>query len=270
MPYQDGYLGNEAQRALLRRGRALHLLTRDDPTYGYYGRTVGVPDMSDDALERVMALTELQGNSFLYDVPEARFPELAAQAEARGFNVNPYDRWIGAQSAIAAADDILTSATLPNDLSVVRLSSDTPPEIIAAFDAMALTCGVLPPVLSVLTGEHHRGLCYLAVEQSGRVVSCAAASAIMHPDHPLGKTESWWGMLATDQSRRGERLSLWLGARALFDSHERFGFTSFYTGVASGNAPSEAVCTKLGLSRAPGTTLTMADRRLLPGGRMTK
>ena len=270
MNEHDDFLGNDAQKALLRRGQALHVLTRDNPAYTYYGRTVGLADMTHDALDRLDALTRLQGNSLLYDVPDADFPDLCAQAEARGFTVNPYDRWIGDQPAIDAARALLSATALPDDLTIVRLSPDTPRAILDAFGEMALACGVLPPALPVLTGATHPGLCSLAVDRTGRVVSCAAASALFHPDHPLGRTATWWGMLATDPSRRGERLSLILGADTILESHRRFGFTRFFTGVASGNAASEAVCTKLGLTRRTGISLTMADATLVPGGRMTK
>ena len=75
-------------------------------------------------------------------------------------------------------------------------------------------------------------------------------------------------MLATEPDMRGRRLSLVLGALAVLESHQRHGLTRFFTGVAPGNAPSEAVCTRLGLARCEGYTL--ADPSLLPGGRMTK
>jgi hypothetical protein len=269
MAQHGDFLGNDAQKALLRRGHALHLLTRDNPAYTYYGRTVGLADMSDDALDRLDALTRLQGNSLLYDVPDADFPDLRAQCEARGFIVNPYNRWIGDGAAVDTARALLAATALPDDLTLVRLAPDTPRDLLDAFGDMALSCGVLPPALSVLTGASHQGLCSIAVDQTGRVVSCAAASALMHPDHPLGRTATWWGMLATDPSRRGERLSLILGADTILESHRRFGFTQFFTGVASGNAASEAVCTKLGLSRRAGISLTMAAPDLVPGGRMT-
>lgn len=270
MTRHDDVLGNDAQKALLRRGQALHLLTRDNPAYTYYGRTVGLADMSDDALDRLDALTRLQGNTLLFDVPDADFPDLRAQAEARGFIVNPYNRWIGDSASIDAARALLSATALPDDLTLVRLSPDTPREVLDAFGEMALSCGVLPPALSVLTGARHQGLCSLAVDQTGRVVSCAAASALMHPEHPLGRTATWWGMLATDPSRRGERLSLILGSDTILESHRRFGFTQFFTGVAGGNAASEAVCTKLGLTQRAGISLTMGDPKLVPGGRMTK
>ena len=39
---QDEYFGNDDQRAVLRRGKALAELLRDDPRFSYYGRTVGL------------------------------------------------------------------------------------------------------------------------------------------------------------------------------------------------------------------------------------
>lgn len=65
-------------------------------------------------------------------------------------------------------------------------------------------------------------------------------------------------MLATDPGRRGARLSLLLGARAILIMRGRYGFGGVTTGVAPGSAPSEE------------TILSAADPTLVAGGRMTK
>ena len=77
-------------------------------------------------------------------------------------------------------------------------------------------------------------------------------------------------MLATHDTRRSESLSIILGAEVLIEMHERYGFTEFFTGVEAGNAPSEAVCTRMGLRNTSQSILSVADPSLLPGGRMTK
>jgi hypothetical protein len=82
--------------------------------------------------------------------------------------------------------------------------------------------------------------------------------------------ECWWGMLATRPERRGQRLSLILGAAVLIGMHERWGFERFFTGIATGNAPSMAVCSRIGLAPSQYATVIATDPDLVPGGRMTK
>jgi RimJ/RimL family protein N-acetyltransferase len=77
-------------------------------------------------------------------------------------------------------------------------------------------------------------------------------------------------MLATNPERRGQRLSLVLGALALRKMERRFGFQDFMTGVEPANAPSESVCTRMGLTRSGGAIIACTDPRALAGGRMTK
>lgn len=55
-----------------------------------------------------------------------------------------------------------------------------------------------------------------------------------------------------------------------FTRGKAHGFTRFLTDVAPGNAPSHAVCARIGLVPEGRTTLGAADPALLPGGRMTK
>jgi RimJ/RimL family protein N-acetyltransferase len=77
-------------------------------------------------------------------------------------------------------------------------------------------------------------------------------------------------MLATHPEWRGARLSLLLGAHALAAMMERYGFTRVFTGVEPGNAASEAVCTRVGLTPVGTSTLGVADPTVLTSGRMTK
>ena len=65
-------------------------------------------------------------------------------------------------------------------------------------------------------------------------------------------------------------LSLRLGAEVIVEMNRRYGFSQIFTGVEPGNAPSEAVCTRLGLRATDHSILGMADPDLVPGGRMTK
>jgi hypothetical protein len=196
--------------------------------------------------------------------------ELQNDAEARGFTVTRYVRWSGAGEALAAAHRVLDGARLPEGLELVRVTPETPDTLMAAFAQMALDCGVLPPVRSVLDGRDRSGLCLIARTAEGEVVSCAAGAAFADSSHPRFGDAGWWGMLATRPDYRGARLSLILGAHALIGLMEGKGLKSVFTGVVAGNSASEAVCTRMGLEPETSEVFSLVDRGLLPGGRMTK
>lgn len=266
---QDDF-GSDAQRALLRRGRALYELTRDDPRMSYYGRAVGLAASDENSLDMLCALIALQGSGSIVRLSDAELPVLRDAVERRGLAATHYTRWLGQQDARDTARKVLCDIPMPDDLSLHRIGPDTPHEILAQLAHVALACGVLPPAGAVLRGQSRPGLGIVALDPAGRGVACAGAAGILHPDHPDGRRQCWWGMLATLPERRGARLSLLLGAMALLDMQARYGFTEAFTGIEPGNNASEAVCARLGLVPEGTHVLNVVDPAQLPGGRMTK
>lgn len=188
----------------------------------------------------------------------------------RGLVPMHYDKWEGSHSALAAARQVVATLSLPEDVTMLRLDASTADGHIASLADMALRCGVLPPCGEVLRGLFRPAVCLVAVDRTSKVVSCAASSAFAHEDHPRLGGQAWWGMLATDPARRGQRLSLVLGAHALLEMETRFGFGDFMTGVEPGNAPSEAICARMGLSKVRCAIIGCTDPLALASGRMTK
>ena len=270
MTSTDAFFGTEAQCTLLARGAHAFELLRDDPRFTYYGRIVGLASPESGTISALSALTRLQGSSHYASVPNADMPRHTEAARAQGLSITCYTRWEGEEAAREAADAILRDHPLPDDLVTEWIDGDSPPERLAALAEVALSCGVLPPAGAVLRGQARPGLALIARDRDGAPAACAGAAAYLHTDHPLGRTECWWGMLATHPSHRGQRLALILGAMALRAMHERYGFSRVFTGVEPGNIASEAVCRRLGLAPAYTSTLSVADAGLMPGGRMTK
>jgi hypothetical protein len=266
----DEIFGSDDQRALLRRGRAMAALLGQDRRYSYYGRTVGLPGPQDGDIDHLAALATVQGSATYLAVPLDQVDANKTAILARGLVPMIYDRWEGAGTAVAAARQVAATLSLPDDLTMIRLDATTPAAQLASLAGMALGCGVLPPCGAVLRGLLHPAVCLAAIDRNATVVSCAAASAYAHKDHPGQGGQAWWGMLATDPARRGQRLSVILGAQAMLEMEARYGFGNFMTGVEPGNAPSEAICARLGLTRAHAAIIGCTDPRALAGGRMTK
>ena len=267
---RDEFFGNDDQRAILRRGRSLAALLGQDRRYSYYGRTVGLPDQEDGGIDQFAALAIVQGSTHYGAVPLNEVEAVKAAMSARGLVPMHYDKWQGARSAVVAARQVVTTLSLPEDVTMLRLDASTAKGLMASLAEMALGCGVLPPCGEVLRGLTRPAVCLVAIDRTSKVVSCAASSAFAHADHPRLAGQAWWGMLATDPARRGQRLSLVLGAHALLEMEARFGFGDFMTGVEPGNAPSEAICARMGLSKGQTAIIVCADPRALASGRMTK
>ncbi|MDG4648131.1 N-acetyltransferase [Roseibacterium sp. SDUM158017] len=270
MTAEGEFFGNDQQRALLRRGRALAGLICGDRRYHYYGRTVGIASTDDGDADDVATLAVVQGNSSCAAVPRDRTAGMKAALKAHGLSPMHYVKWTGGASALAAAREIVATRPLPEDLTLVRIDGATPAEHMASLAAMSLGCGVMPLIGEVLRGGFRRACCIAALDAGMNVVSCAASSSYAHEDHGTYGRQAWWGMLATDPSRRGEGLSRILGAHVMLDMEERFGIRDFMTGIEAGNAPSEAVCSRMGLAPGAFDIVVCADPAALAGGRLTK
>lgn len=243
----DEVFGSDGQRDLLRRGLALFGLVGGDPRFSYYGRTVGLLRPGPDGQTQLGRLVALQGASTYANLGSGELGPVQEALAARGHSVTAYAKWTGGRAALDAARGNLDRHRLPRDVEVAVVGPETPGDRLAALAEVALSCGVLPLAGSVLRGRMRPCVAMLATDRAGRAVSCAAAAATAHPDDRELGGQCWWGMLATREDRRGERLGLLLGAMVLREMHARHGFSEFMTGVQPGNAASEALCRKAGL-----------------------
>ena len=85
--------------------------------------------------------------------------------------------------------------------------------------------------------------------------------------HPASRraTDVFWGMLATREDRRGQRIALLLGAQAIVHMWEKHGARGFMTGVRADNASSQALCNKLGVGATEWIYASCMDREQFAG-----
>lgn len=252
------YFGSDVQQRMQKIARDLSPLVQDNPDYGLEGRMWGIdaPVLSD--VDRVAALARLQGATITHYVPKSRETQYAQSYAAQGLANDRSDQFMGGPACLETSAAFLDTFQLPDGYRLHHLSPATPDHILDGLDQTAASCGVLPPRTPVLFGEARKAAYFCLEAPDGGVAACAGACMRNHPDSRFAKT-SWWGMLATRDQDRGQKLSLYLGALAARKMYETYGVEEFYTGVRSENAVSRHVCQTLGVYDSDYACLAVLD-----------
>lgn len=263
------YFGSPSQQQLQRRADQLWALVADDPDYACHGRAVSLVQETETDLAKQIALTRLQGASARDNLPKNLAQDRRLALEAHGLIVDENVNWRAQAGTLRAARSIIAENTLSDDLEIISVDSNTSVAELAKLDKLTQSCELLLPMGSFMRGERKPSVCLFAKDSQGNIVGTTASVAQFHPDH-VKSGIAWWGMLATDASRRGERIALILGAHSLIAMHERFGYQEFFTGIREGNAPSAKVCGKLGLTATDDVIQFTIDPESFDASRITK
>lgn len=271
MGFEAGeYFGSDEQQAMMRRAADMWTVIGGDPELGTYGRSVAVLPQTTNGLARQIAMTRLIGAAACDDLPNAQADEWIAGLHAAGLKTDRYEVWLTRDDALETAAAALKSRPLPSDLTLVRVTPETPAEDLRALSEMMMDeCGVLLPNGRVMRGIQCQSVCLFARDASGNPVASAASVAPFKPPSPHADTV-WWGMLATHSSRRGEGLALHLGAASMLEMAQRHGYQRFFTGIRNGNTASETLCAKLGLYRADRCVVVAIDPSAFTAGQVTR
>jgi len=261
--------GTPGQTALMRRGAAARILLGDNPRFSWYGRMTALGDPGGDTAEVLAALARLQGAGVCYFYPEDRAERLFADLAARGFATDRHEHFMGSDTALSAARAALKDAPLPPDLTLAAVGRDTPREVLVAIAELCCECGVMPVPGSVMRGVALDGICLFATDPSGGIAATASCLRMHHPASRWARV-AMWGLLATRPDRRGQRIALHLGARAMLHMHDRHGMRAFMTGVKADNASSSAICHRLGVSATGMIYAQCLDETLLGGSSITR
>lgn len=263
------FFGSDVQKRMERVAHDLWPLLKDDPAYGTEGRMIGIDAPSGNQVEKVAALTRIQGASVNHYVPKTEEDALAARYVALGLASDRWDQFMGGAACLEASTALIEGFTLPRGYTLHRLSPGTPAHVLDGLEQTAASCGVLPPMSPILFGEWLNAAYFCLEAPDGGVAACAGSAMRNHPDSRFART-AWWGMLATREQDRGHGLSLYLGALAVRHMHDHHGVSEFYTGVRSDNAVSRHVCEKLGVYDSALACVAILDPQAFGEGGYTK
>ena len=263
------YFGSADRISLARRSASLWRLLRDDPRFAYYGRLVAASDPGEDAADLLFALAKVQGASVAYFYPASNAENLFAQLRERGLATDRHEHFRGGEAALEASREALRTLALPPDLRVSAIDAGTPPELVRDVAELCESCEVMPVPGSIMRGRGPAGICLVATDREGRAVA-SASSYMLHHRSSARATDAFWGMLATREDRRGEKIALLLGARAIVHMWERHGARGFMTGVRADNLSSQALCNRLGVTATDWIYASCVDGELFAGRSVTK
>lgn len=175
----------------------------------------------------------------------------------------------GGEAALAASHKTLETFALPKDLTVMALDENTPAKLVFEVAELCQSCEVMPVPGSIMRGVTKKGICLVAVDGRGRPAGTASSYILHHSESPRSR-DVFWGMLATQPERRGEKIALLLGAQAIRYMWEKHGARGIMTGVRAENESSQVLCNKLGLSSTQWICASCIDPEVLGESSVTK
>lgn len=244
----DEFFGSPAERLAGRRAWDLWTLVHDDARFACHGRTVEQAEGRDGDISLQLALTRLQGRASSEGVPEAQAAARRVALEAAGLEVAVLPTWRSGADAMLRATEVLRSRDWPAALEAVEVTAETPPDVLAALDALSQSCGLILPMGRFLRGAARPTVCLYARDTAGTPVACAASVAQYHPDHRKGH-RAWLGGFAIAEAWRGAGVGLGLAARTMLAMRAREGFEAFATGIRPADGRLTQICETLGFAK---------------------
>ncbi len=265
----EEYFGDPGKVELMRRAASLYRLVQQDSRFAYYGRLVALSDPGDDTVAVMTALARLQGAAVCYYFPKAAADELYAKLESMGLKTDRHEHYWGGEEALHASQQVLADLRMPDDITIRRLDDATPTSLVSDVAALLQSCDVMPVPGSFLRGRTRPGITMVAVDRSGTPVA-SASSFVIHHSSSVHATDVFWGMLATREDRRGQKIALQLGAMAIEHMWLNEGARGFMTGVRDDNRSSQALCNRLGVYDSDWIYASCLDEALLGSSSVTR
>ncbi|MEP0940248.1 MAG: GNAT family N-acetyltransferase [Rhizobiaceae bacterium] len=269
MKYENEYFGDSEKIALAKRSAHLWSLLKEDSRFAFQGRIVLLSEPGEDMVETMVAMAKLQGGAVCNYFPIDKAKQTITELQAHGLETVEHVHLRGDKSSLEASLKALDSYVLPEDLTITSFDETTPSGLVEEVVEMSERCGVTSVPGWVMRGAGPKGVYLVAQNQDGEPVACAA-SFMCHPESSSHADDAFWGMLATREDRRGQRIAFLLGAQAIVHMWNEHNARGFITGVSAENPSSMALCKKLGLSETEWQYISCVDKTIFARSSITK
>ncbi|MGO1120834.1 hypothetical protein ACTL6U_19190 [Rhodovibrionaceae bacterium A322] len=265
----DIILGSPEQIRVIEQATALRALLKDDPRFAFQGRANSLTEPTKGGPDLVISLSRLQGYSSCHFVPRDQAEFYSRAYQAAGLQSLQWEQYWGRETALTQSRAFLASYAPPAGLTLKTVTADTPDSTVKALCQMSLEAGVLPAPGSTMRGDSLDGLMIYAETEKGEIVATGGAFMAYHPRSNRAD-EAFWGMLATRDDWRGNRLACWVGAQVILDMAQRYGAKGFSSGVKADNPASQAMCSRIGVARSDYVYAGAVNPQVMGGTSVTR
>ena len=236
---------------------------KDNPSYSFHGRAIGLADASVENLDLLASLVQSTGVCLCDFIPVSEVKEFQSRLTKMGLVTDRMEMWVSDQTTVEKSREVVETTFLSGADELVFVSDKTSVSELMSLDEFTQEHGTSLPMESFLRGGEQLASCVYARDSNGKVFATAASVGQYHIDH-VRSDMAYWGMLATREDKRGQGAALLMGAHAIVTMHDLHGLKRFFTPIKDGNTASERLCSKLGFSRQDFAGLIAIDPSILP------
>ena len=250
--------GTPIQRAMQMRAHALWTLLKNDRRIMCHGRLLSVSFETPDCVELVMALAHLQGSAGFENVPSDAVKLVQRPLHEARLKTEVAVEWVAGANALRYADKALLKIDLPDELTLQRVTKDTPPAVPEQISDLAMRSGEWMAMGLFMRGMARPSAFMYLADPSGKPV--AVAGCVVHAGrYHHREEEGWWGMLAVDEAWRRKGLSHYIGAHVLRQMRIDHGIENFTTVVRSTQEGYAKLVQNLGFSPTRKSSIYVQD-----------
>ena len=253
----EQYFGTERQIRLQRKTDGLSKWLLDTPGAALVGRAVGTDDPDRLGWATILEHLKQDGSFGFRLVPTVQVDKHLEILRKENYGFHSWNTFCGDAGDVLAATDKLNTGQVPDGLTLLSRTglqdqntirdiqdfharNDIPP-----VSGLLLTGGVVPSTLVVLR------------DGSGVIVATAFGH-VAHNQHSPHHKNIWGGLVAVDQSQRGNRLGIWVNARMLRNCIRDLGAERVYEMASEENTLSRKMLERCGLKLNPSVTCGVA------------
>jgi hypothetical protein len=261
-----GYFGTPAQQRLQARAEESAEFIRQTPGACQACRMLGCADPERFGWDRIDRILEHDGTIGFRLIPADQTESLQARLSERAFRLDTWDVFVADRGHGLAACEAIVRAGPPADLREIELS-DPADDGTRRIQALMAGAGVVPFSGSFLAGRFGAAETVALAQADGTVVAAAHCYRPHNPHSPFS-SYAWGGLVAVDQSRRGEGLGRFINARIVVAAFRELGATHIYELVSAANTASRRMIAACGLRHEPGLVCGVASP--LDAGRFSR
>lgn len=262
-----GYFGTDQQKALQARAEASVPEMSTKPGLCQNGRMVGCDDLDALGWPAIDEILDRDGFMGFRLIAAAREAEVRDRLSRRGFRLDTWNLFIGAEREVLSSCQAITSCPLPLDLSLLPMPHEPDGTYTRNVQALIASTGIMPFSGSLLAGLLGPARTVVVGTEEG-AIAATAHGYLPHNRMSRFRDYAWGGLVAVADVYRGSGLGRYINALLALTVIRELGASHFYEMISAENLASRRMAEACGLRHDPSFLCGSATRSDL--GRFTR